>query len=68
MGAYAFGASPLTAVIVIADADAVIVRSIMLVLREDGHAAADLMVALEALPSPEPLIVVDWARGGLVRL
>jgi hypothetical protein len=68
MGAYAFGASPLTAVIVIADADAVSVQSIMLVLREDGPAAADLMVALKALPSPEPLIVVDWPRGGLVRL
>lgn len=67
-GAHAFGVSPLTAVIVNAGTDADFVESILLVMREDGPAAADLMAALKALPSPEPLIVVDWSRGGLVRL
>jgi hypothetical protein len=66
--ARAFGASSLAAVIVIADVDADVVRSILLVLREGGDAAADVMAALKKLPSPEPLIVVDWPRAGLVRL
>jgi hypothetical protein len=67
-GAHAFGASPLTAAVVIADAGADIVQSILLVLREDGAGATEMMSALKALPSSEPLIVVDWARGGLVQL
>ena len=54
--------------IVIADVGADIVQSMLLVLREGGDAAADVMAALAALASPEPLIIVDWPRGGLVRL
>lgn len=66
--ARAFGASPRAAVVVIGDGSTDIVRSVMLVRREDGDAAADVMAALRTLPSPEPLIVVDWARGGLVHI
>jgi len=66
-GAHAFGASPFTAAIVIADAGADIVQSILLILREDGAGATEVMSALKGLPSSEPLIVVDWARGGLVQ-
>ncbi|MEO8651025.1 MAG: hypothetical protein ABI391_01915 [Hyphomicrobiaceae bacterium] len=66
--AHAFGSSPLNAIVVIANADAGTVQSILLVLREDGNAAADLMAALKTLPSSEPLIVIDWARGGLVQI
>jgi hypothetical protein len=66
--ARAFGASPGAAVIVIGDEATDIVRSVMLVSREDGPRIAELMAALKGLPSPEPLIAVDWPRGGLVRL
>ena len=66
--ARAFGASPRAAVIVIGDGATDIVRTVMLVLHEDGDGAADVMAALRMLPSPEPLIVVDWARGGLVHI
>jgi len=66
--AHAFGASPLTAAIVNGGTGADFVQSIMLVLREDGPAAADVIAALKALPSPQPLIIVDWPRGGLVPL
>lgn len=66
--ARAFGASPRAAAIVIGDGSTDIVRSVMLVLREDDGAAADVMAALRTLSSPEPLIVVDWARGGLVHI
>jgi hypothetical protein len=66
--ARAFGASPLAAVIVIADAGDDFVQSILLVLREGGNAATDVMAALKALSSPEPLVVVDWPRGELARI
>ena len=66
--AQGFGASPTTAIVVIAEENADTVQSIMLVLREEGAATADVMTALKALPSPEPLIVLDWVRGGLVRV
>lgn len=66
--AHAFGASPGAAVIVIGDEATDIARSVMLVLREDGPRTAEILVALGALSSPEPLIAVDWPRGGLMRL
>ena len=66
--ARAFGASPLAAVVVIGDDATDIVRSIILVLRDDGDAAADVMAALAALASPEPLVAVDWLRGNLVQI
>jgi hypothetical protein len=67
-GARAFGPSPLAAIVVIGDAGGDFVQSIFSVLRDSGSAAADVTSALAALPSPEPLIVVDWSRGGVARL
>lgn len=67
-GARAFGPSALAAIVVVGDAAGDFVQSIVLVLRESSGAVADVMAALSALPSPAPLIVADWSRGGLVRL
>jgi hypothetical protein len=60
-----FGPSPKTALVVIGDKDQTLVQSILIVADEDDGAAR-LMTALEALPSRDRLMVVDWVRGELI--
>ena len=63
--ARAFGPSPKTALVIIGDKDQTLVQSILIVADEDDGAAR-LMTALEALPSRDRLMVVDWVRGELI--
>lgn len=63
--ARAFGPSPKTALVVIGDKEQTLVQSILIVADEDDGAAR-LMTALEALPSRDRLMVVDWVRGELI--
>jgi hypothetical protein len=66
--ARAFGPSPQSAVVVVGDAGATFVDAMMLVLNGTDAENSDVMAALGALPPADRLIVVDWARGGLLRL
>jgi hypothetical protein len=62
-----FGAAN-TGIIVVPDRDGACVAMISLVLNgADGDCAA-VVAALGALVTPEPLVLVDWARGCIVPL
>lgn len=61
--ARAFGPSPLTAVVLYREAEGTTIQTIELTLRGPDDEQAAVLSALAALPSPEPLMVVDWERG-----
>jgi hypothetical protein len=63
----AFGPSPKAALVVVGDKDQTLVESILIVADEDDGSAG-LMTALQALPSGDRLMVVDWVRGELIEL
>jgi hypothetical protein len=66
--ARAFGPSPLTAVVLYGGEGLRHVGSIELTLRSDEAEVLAVLEAMAALPSPEPLLVVNWQRGCLARI
>jgi hypothetical protein len=63
----AFGTS-LAAVVVYPDEAMQTVRAIAVTLRGDRAEVSSVLAALAAIPSREPLMVVDWAAGHFARL
>jgi hypothetical protein len=66
--ARAFGPSPLTAVVLYGGEGLRLVGSIELTLRSDEADALAVLDAMASLPTPEPLMVVNWHRRCLARI
>ena len=66
--ARAFGPSLLTAIVLYGDGSAPHVKWIELTLRGGAAEVLALLAATTALPSPEPLMVVDWERAVMARI
>jgi len=66
--ARAFGPSPLTAVVIYGDARMERVASIELSLRGSSTDQLAVLSAMSSIPSPEPLLIVDWERGTYARI
>lgn len=66
--ARAFGPSPLSAIVLYRSEGAPHVTAIELTLRGNADERLAVFSALAVLPSPEPLIVVDWAGARIVRV
>jgi len=66
--ARAFGPSPLTAVVLYGGEGLRLVASIELTLRSDNAEALAVLDAMASLPTPEPLMVVNWHRGCIARI
>jgi hypothetical protein len=66
--ARAFGPSLLTAVVIYHDDSGPNVSWIEVTLRGGEVEVLAVLSAMEALPSPEPLMVVDWERGRIARV
>lgn len=67
-GARAFGPSSRTGIVLTGDKAGQSLKSIEIFLWADRPDAAAVFAALASLPSPEPLIVVDWNEAACVRL
>lgn len=67
-GMRAYGPSPHAGIGLIGDTASGIVTWVEVVLRCSGPEAAALLGALAALPSREPLILVDWPQARIVDL
>src|SRR5204862_567696 len=66
--ARAFGPSLLSAVVLYGDGASPHVTWIELTLRGAEAEVVAVLAAIAALPSPEPLMVVDWQRARLARI
>lgn len=66
--ARAFGPSLLSAVVLYADGDRKTVSEMEMSLRGDANDSVVVLTAMEALPSPQPLLVVDWFKGRYARI
>lgn len=64
----AFGPSPHAGIGLVADPASGTLAWIEVVLRESGPTAEAILAALTAIPSPEPLILVDWPRSRCLHL
>lgn len=67
-GALGYGPSSAAAVVLIGDNASRHTRSMTLILRAGRADAAAVLAALAGIPSPEPLMVVDWHWASCVRL
>jgi len=66
--ARAFGPSPLTAIVLYGGEGLQLVASIELTLRSHKADVLAVLDAMALLPSPEPLMVVNWQRGCIARI
>jgi hypothetical protein len=64
----AFGPAPNVGVVLVPDKSGSVVEMISLVLNGEASACSAAKRALALLPTPSPLVLVDWTRGTLEQL
>ena len=64
----AFGPSPFAGIVITAEGNSPNVALLEIVLRRGGDDARGVLNALASVPSPEPLMLVDWNWATAVRL